>query len=301
MSDGIYASLNGGIGSNDAPRQGRREPRPHGGRARRRAAAFPHRLSDPFARRGRRPSEPWTARARARAPTRSSRARRGSRSASPPPIAGRCCSPTREARRHRRRACRLARRVHRRLEATVAAMEKLGAERARIAAALGPTIRQPNYEVGPEFVARFRGGRRDNARFFAPARAPATPCSTSPAISRRGSQRAGIDAGRGSRPLHLCRTRALLQLPPHHATAASRTTAATSTPSPSSVDFRPEKPLRSGRVSGFKNKNAFDRGVHGVEFGVRAFRAYTSRGIRLLLRPPASSRSPAAAPTVSRA
>ena len=41
------------------------------------------------------------------------------------------------------------------IEATIAAMEKLGAERARIVAALGPIIRQPNYEVGPEFVARF--------------------------------------------------------------------------------------------------------------------------------------------------
>src|ERR1043165_6964214 len=31
------------------------------------------------------------------------------------------------------------------LEATVAAMEKLGAQRSRIKAVLGPTIRQPNY------------------------------------------------------------------------------------------------------------------------------------------------------------
>src|SRR5664279_1051462 len=52
------------------------------------------------------------------------------------------------------------------IEATVAAMEKLGAERARIAAALGPTIQQPNYEVGPEFVARFSAADADNARFF---------------------------------------------------------------------------------------------------------------------------------------
>ena len=52
------------------------------------------------------------------------------------------------------------------IEATVAAMEKLGAERARIAAALGPTIRQPNYEVGPEFVERFLAADVDNARFF---------------------------------------------------------------------------------------------------------------------------------------
>ncbi len=55
------------------------------------------------------------------------------------------------------------------IESTVAAMEKLGAERARIVAALGPAIRQPNYEVGPEFVARFVAADADNARFFAPS------------------------------------------------------------------------------------------------------------------------------------
>ena len=53
------------------------------------------------------------------------------------------------------------------IEATVAAMETLGANRARIVAALGPTISQPNYEVGPEFVAGFTGEDADNARFFA--------------------------------------------------------------------------------------------------------------------------------------
>ncbi len=55
------------------------------------------------------------------------------------------------------------------IESTVAAMEKLGAERARIVAALGPAIRQPNYEVGPEFVARFVAADVDNARFFVPS------------------------------------------------------------------------------------------------------------------------------------
>ena len=53
------------------------------------------------------------------------------------------------------------------IEATVAAMEKLGADRARIAVALGPTISQANYEVGPEFVARFLAADADNTRFFA--------------------------------------------------------------------------------------------------------------------------------------
>jgi YfiH family protein len=56
------------------------------------------------------------------------------------------------------------------LEATVAAMERLGASRSRIVAAAGPMISQPNYEVGPELVERFLAAEADNARFFAPGR-----------------------------------------------------------------------------------------------------------------------------------
>ncbi|MFL6799401.1 MAG: peptidoglycan editing factor PgeF [Xanthobacteraceae bacterium] len=52
------------------------------------------------------------------------------------------------------------------LEATIAAMERCGAIREHIVAALGPMIRQDNYEVGPEFVARFSEASRANARFF---------------------------------------------------------------------------------------------------------------------------------------
>jgi YfiH family protein len=55
------------------------------------------------------------------------------------------------------------------VEAAVAAMERLGAARGRIVGALGPVIRQPNYEVGPEFVARFIAAEAANARFFAPS------------------------------------------------------------------------------------------------------------------------------------
>lgn len=54
-------------------------------------------------------------------------------------------------------------------EATVAAMEKLGAERSRIRAALGPMIRQANYEVGPDLLARFAADDSANDRFFHPA------------------------------------------------------------------------------------------------------------------------------------
>lgn len=53
------------------------------------------------------------------------------------------------------------------LDATVAAMEGLGANRARITAAIGPTISQRAYEVGPEFLDDFLAEDHENARFFA--------------------------------------------------------------------------------------------------------------------------------------
>ncbi len=52
------------------------------------------------------------------------------------------------------------------LEATIARMEELGAKRADIRCAIGPVISQANYEVGPEFHARFMGEDGDYARFF---------------------------------------------------------------------------------------------------------------------------------------
>jgi hypothetical protein len=55
------------------------------------------------------------------------------------------------------------------IEAAVAAMEKLGAERKRIVAATGPMIRQPNYEVGQDLIDRFVAMEPNNARFFKPA------------------------------------------------------------------------------------------------------------------------------------
>ena len=54
------------------------------------------------------------------------------------------------------------------LESTVDAMEKLGAERGGIVAAIGPLIRQPSYEVGPEFVERFLDADAENGMFFLP-------------------------------------------------------------------------------------------------------------------------------------
>jgi YfiH family protein len=55
------------------------------------------------------------------------------------------------------------------IDATVQAMEKLGAHRADIHAAIGPLIRQPSYEVGAEFVERFAATDAANARYFIPS------------------------------------------------------------------------------------------------------------------------------------
>jgi purine-nucleoside/S-methyl-5'-thioadenosine phosphorylase / adenosine deaminase len=55
------------------------------------------------------------------------------------------------------------------VESTVDAMEKLGADRAGIVAAIGPLIRQPSYEVGNEFVERFLQADAENVLFFIPS------------------------------------------------------------------------------------------------------------------------------------
>ncbi len=55
------------------------------------------------------------------------------------------------------------------IEATVEAMERLGAARRQIRAAIGPMIRQRNYEVGPDLIAQFAAGDAVSSRFFAPA------------------------------------------------------------------------------------------------------------------------------------
>src|SRR3546814_20948894 len=50
-------------------------------------------------------------------------------------------------------------------------MERLGADRARIAAAIGPCIARASYEVDAAFVARFEEADPANERFFAAGRA----------------------------------------------------------------------------------------------------------------------------------
>jgi YfiH family protein len=52
------------------------------------------------------------------------------------------------------------------LEATVDAMIEAGARREAIHAVIGPSISQPNYEVGEEFFERFHDDDPSTARFF---------------------------------------------------------------------------------------------------------------------------------------
>ena len=53
------------------------------------------------------------------------------------------------------------------LEAAIAVMERLGAARGRLVVAIGPMISQRNYEVGNEVVEQFTRADTENARFFA--------------------------------------------------------------------------------------------------------------------------------------
>ncbi len=55
------------------------------------------------------------------------------------------------------------------LEAAVEAMVGLGARRERIAAAVGPAIAQPSYQVGPEFPGPFLAADGTAERFFSAA------------------------------------------------------------------------------------------------------------------------------------
>ncbi len=167
VSQGVYASLNGGVGSNDAPDKVAEN------RARMAAALgvppdrllTAHQIHSPDVAVV---DKPWTRETRPRADaivTRTPRLAIGVSTAD--------CGPLLLA-DAKARVIGAAHAGWRGaltgvIEATVAAMEALGAERSRIAAALGPTIRQPNYEVGPEFVERFLAADANNARFFAPS------------------------------------------------------------------------------------------------------------------------------------
>jgi polyphenol oxidase len=77
------------------------------------------------------------------------------------------------------------------LESTLTAMEGLGAKRARMQVVLGPMLSQANYEVTPEFVARFTEAEAANARFFVPGK-PGHAQFDLPAFIRARLEQAGV-------------------------------------------------------------------------------------------------------------
>jgi hypothetical protein len=58
------------------------------------------------------------------------------------------------------------------IDSVLLAMEGLGAQRSHIAAAVGPCISQPDYEVGAEFRDNFQRADESNARWFIPSERP---------------------------------------------------------------------------------------------------------------------------------
>lgn len=77
------------------------------------------------------------------------------------------------------------------VEATVAAMERLGASRSRIVAAIGPCIAQPSYEVDEAFRERFIANDPEVAGCFAPG-APGHCQFDLPGYVARRLHRAGV-------------------------------------------------------------------------------------------------------------
>jgi YfiH family protein len=78
------------------------------------------------------------------------------------------------------------------LEATVAAMARLGAARGRIAAAIGPTIAQASYEVAADMRAAVLAADPAHARFFVDGARPDRWRFDLPAFCAAALARAGV-------------------------------------------------------------------------------------------------------------
>ena len=163
VSGGVYASLNGGVGSRDAPdavAENRRRMTRHLGAA---TLLVPYQVHSAACLAV---AEPWTERPRVDAlATRTPGLALG--------VTGADCGMTLYA----DATAGVIGASHSGwkgalggvLEATLEAMEGLGARRDRIVAVLGPTIGAASYETGPEFLERFIALDPANPAFFAAA------------------------------------------------------------------------------------------------------------------------------------
>jgi polyphenol oxidase len=170
VSPGLYASLNGGVGSRDAAENVAEN------RARMATALGiePHRFLTAFQIHSPQvviAETPWPADARPRADAIVTRMR-----ALAIGITTADCGPVLLADPH----ARVIGAAHAGwrgalagvIEATVEAMGRLGAAPGQIRAAIGPMIGQSNYEVGAHLIARFAAEDRASSRFFSAAQRP---------------------------------------------------------------------------------------------------------------------------------
>ncbi|AYD01661.1 peptidoglycan editing factor PgeF [Neorhizobium sp. NCHU2750] len=84
--------------------------------------------------------------------------------------------------------------LHGVLENTIDKMVSLGAERDRIVAVLGPSIGPKSYEVGPEFVANFKATDPAYEIFFKPSEKPGHAMFDLPSLTIRRLTDAGVRA-----------------------------------------------------------------------------------------------------------
>jgi YfiH family protein len=167
VSDGIYAGLNGGLGSDDVQAhvlENRRRMAEHMGVAPDRFLSL-HQIHSPDVVVA---TGPWNGPARPKADavvTRTEKLAIGVTTADCGPVL--LVDPARRVIGAAHAGWKGA--LTGVLEATLDAMEELGAERGQIIAAIGPMIRQPSYEVGAEFVERFLAADAEHALFFLPS------------------------------------------------------------------------------------------------------------------------------------
>lgn len=163
VSDGVYASLNGGVGSRDAPAavtENRRRMAAHLGAA---TLLVPYQVHSPTCLAV---AEPWIERPRADA---LATATHGLAIG----VTGADCGMILFTDGN----AGVVGAAHAGwqgafggvLEATLDTMETLGARRSDVAAVLGPTIGPASYEVGPEFSSRFIERDAGYAAFFVPS------------------------------------------------------------------------------------------------------------------------------------
>jgi len=167
VSDGIYAGLNGGLGSNDVPanvQENRRRMAVHMGVEPENFLSL-HQIHSPDVVIA---TGPWDSPVRPKADaivTRTTNLAIGVTTADCAPVL--FADPSHRVIGAAHAGWKGA--LTGVLESTLQAMDTLGAARGHIIAAIGPMIRQPSYEVGAEFVERFRCAEPDNATFFLPA------------------------------------------------------------------------------------------------------------------------------------